>query len=50
VLIPPEPEFSLVHDVTYQKLCRGHALDGSTRSAGAAASATGGFFTIPTGA
>jgi aspartate racemase len=25
VLIPPEPDVSLVHDVTYQKLCRGRA-------------------------
>jgi aspartate racemase len=29
VLIPPEPDLSLVHDVIYQELCRGQVLDGS---------------------
>jgi aspartate racemase len=29
VLVPPEPDLSLVHDVIYQELCRGQVLDGS---------------------
>jgi len=29
VLVPPEPDLSLVHDIIYQELCRGRVLDGS---------------------
>lgn len=29
VLIPPEPDLTLVHDVIYQELCRGRVLDSS---------------------
>ena len=29
VLIPPEPDLTLVHDVIYQELCRGRVLDRS---------------------
>ena len=29
VLVPPEPDLSLVHEVIYQELCRGRVLDGS---------------------
>jgi aspartate racemase len=29
VLIPPEPDLTLVHDIIYQELCRGHVLDRS---------------------
>ena len=29
VLVPPEPDLTLVHDVIYQELCRGRVLDGS---------------------
>ena len=29
VLVPPEPDLSLVHDVIYQELCRGQVLDSS---------------------
>jgi aspartate racemase len=29
VLVPPEPDRSLVHDVIYQELCQGQVLDGS---------------------
>jgi aspartate racemase len=29
VLVPPEPDRTLVHDVIYQELCRGRVLDGS---------------------
>ena len=29
VLVPPEPDLSLVHDVIYQELCRGRVLDSS---------------------
>ena len=28
VLVPPEPDLSLVHDGIYQELCRGRVLDG----------------------
>ena len=29
VLVPPEPDLTLVHDVIYEELCRGRVLDGS---------------------
>jgi aspartate racemase len=29
VLVPPEPDLTLVHDVIYDELCRGRVLDGS---------------------
>ena len=29
VLVPPEPDLTLVHDVIYQELCQGRVLDGS---------------------
>jgi aspartate racemase len=29
VLVPPEPDLTLVHDVIYEELCRGRVIDGS---------------------
>jgi aspartate racemase len=29
VVVPPEPDLTLVHDIIYQELCQGRVLDGS---------------------